>query len=66
MHNLAPAFEDERHLWCLAGARALSRLGHSLVVMWGRTYSRRRRAHDVRRAAERAEHARQEESVTRG
>jgi hypothetical protein len=31
-------------------------------VMWGRTYSRRRRARDVRRVAERAEHARQEES----
>jgi hypothetical protein len=35
-------------------------------VMWGLTYSRRRRAHDVRRAAERAEHTRKEESATRG
>jgi hypothetical protein len=35
-------------------------------VMWGRTYSRRRRARDVRRTAERAEHARQEESAIRG
>jgi hypothetical protein len=29
-----------------------------IIVMWGRTYSRRSRARDVRRAAERAEHAR--------
>jgi hypothetical protein len=35
-------------------------------VMWGRTYSRRRLARDVRRAAERAEHARKEESATKG
>jgi hypothetical protein len=34
--------------------------------MWGRTYSRRKRARDVRRATERAEHAREEESATRG
>jgi hypothetical protein len=31
--------------------------------MWGRTYSRRRRARDVRRAAERADRAREEEPV---
>jgi hypothetical protein len=30
-----------------------------LIVMWGRTYTRRRRARDVRRAAERAAQARQ-------
>jgi hypothetical protein len=34
--------------------------------MWGRTYSRHRRARDVRRAAERVEHARQEELAIRG
>jgi hypothetical protein len=35
-------------------------------VMWGCTYSRRRRACDVRRAAERAEHACEKDSATRG
>ena len=32
-------------------------LEHNLIVMCGRTYARRRRARDVRRAAERAERA---------
>jgi hypothetical protein len=32
----------------------------------GHTYSRRRRAHDVRRAAERAKHACEKDSATRG
>jgi hypothetical protein len=35
-------------------------------VMWGHTYSRRRRARDVRRAAERADHAREEEPAASG
>jgi hypothetical protein len=34
--------------------------------LMGRTYSRHRRARDVRRAAERAEHACEEDSATRG
>jgi hypothetical protein len=34
--------------------------------LMGRTYSRRRRARDVRRAAERAEHVCEEDSATRG
>jgi hypothetical protein len=34
--------------------------------LMGRTYSRRRRARDVRRAAERAEHTCEEDSATRG
>ena len=33
-----------------------------VVVMWGRTYTRRRRARDIRRAAERAERAAKEAS----
>jgi hypothetical protein len=35
-------------------------------VMCGRVYSRRRRARDVRRAAERADHEREEELAPRG
>jgi hypothetical protein len=35
-------------------------------VMWGRTYSRRRQARDVRRAAERADRAREEELAASG
>jgi hypothetical protein len=34
--------------------------------LMGRTYSRRRRARDVRRAAERAEHTCEKDSATRG
>jgi hypothetical protein len=34
--------------------------------LMGHTYSRRRRARDVRRAAERAEHACEKDSATRG
>jgi hypothetical protein len=34
--------------------------------LMGRTYSRHRRARDVRRVAERAEHACEEDSATRG
>jgi hypothetical protein len=36
----------------------------SVVVMWGRTYVRRRRARDVRRATERAQAAAREARAT--
>jgi hypothetical protein len=55
-HDKFPAFQLEDELG-LEGGRD---------VMWGRTYSRHRRARDVRRAAEHADHPREEEPVARG
>jgi len=41
----------------LGKMNAINFMKTKMHVMWGRTYTRRRRARDIRRAAERAERA---------